>query len=1002
MISGAPGAGLPLHRRLRNLSRLLGALVSLAAAVDLSGSRSINPEIALALLAGGLGLLLEGLPGAAGRLSRLLFGTAILLSLLSVILLLARHRYPFPVRYVPPRVDSAFALLLLAPALFLIDRESSRGQRPSDWLAIGAAFAVFPGIIGYLYGIRSFFGGSSFSTTVPPVSGFLLFAMAVGVLWARPNRGIMAVAAGDGSGGLMARRLLPAAILVPPLVGGLRLYGERMGYYDLDTGLALFATSNVLVFAGLVLWNARSLDSLEAERRHFEQALARSNEELENLVARRTAELREANRLLEEKVRDHRISEEKYRELIEAAPDPIVITGGDGSIVLVNRQALATFGYAPDEILGQKVEILVPERFRESHVRSRILYGKNPGFRPMDPGKSFYGLRKDGTEFPAEISLNPSKISDGVLVVAIVRDIGERVRTEEALRSYRDRLEEKVRERTKELGVALEALRSSEERYRLLSEASLTGVYLIQDDLFRYVNPSFAKTFGFQPEEIADRLGPRDLTAPDDRDMVEENIRRRLSGGEADLHYVFRGLKKNGEAVDVEVQGVRILYQGRPAFTGSLLDLSERTRTRALLARQAFELERANRELEQRLTDMAGINRIATAVEESPDLSSLLASVSKEILALSEGEGVFIHYADPGDGETPSTQWGTLRDAPASPEVSAEVGHRAEGIRKPTLLVLEEGADDVLRKTGIATLAVLPLPGSTGPSGTLSVASSDPEAFGGDRLGFFENLTRQISIGLERVRLHARTKDWAEELERQVARRTAELETTNRELESFSYSVSHDLRAPLRAIDGFSQALLEDYSGRLDATGQDYLARVRAAAQRMGLLIDDILSLSRVARNEVAREEVDLGAMAEEILGEIAGREGRRVEARVAPGLIVRADPRLLRIALENLLDNALKFSKGADPPRIEVGRLAEEGDPVYFVRDNGVGFDMSLAGKLFGVFARLHDARDFPGTGIGLATVQRVIRKHGGEIRAESAPGRGATFFFTLGEEAT
>ena len=1000
MTLGTSRAGLPLHSRLRTLSRVIGALAALMAIADLSGSRIMNPEIALAILSGGLGLLLDRLPGAAGLFSRLLRGIMVPLSLLPAILLVVGqhlHSLPFPAGPAP-RPDSTIALLLLAPSLFLIDRDSFH---PSDGLAIGAAAVVFPGLVGYLYGIRSFFWGSDFSTTLPPVSGFLLFMMAIALLWARPDRGIMAVAAGEGSGGLMARRLLPAAIIVPPLVGGLRLYGERMGYYDLDTGLALFATSNVLVFAALVIWNARSLDSLDLERRRSGEALARSNAELEDLVARRTGELRAANRALEEKVHDLQISEEKFRDLIEAAPDPIVISDGAGRIVLVNHQALATFGYAPEEMLGREIELLIPERFRESHVRSRILYGNKPGYRPMDPGKSFCGLRKDGSEFPAEISLNPSRSGEELLVVAIVRDIGERVRTEEALQSYRDHLEEKVRERTEALGEALEARRASEERYRLLSEASLTGVYLIQDDLFRYVNPSLAKTFGYAPEEIVDRLGPAELTVPEDRERVEGNIRRRLVGGESNLHYAFRGLRKNGEAVDVEVQGALILYQGRPAITGSLLDLSERTRTRDLLSRQAYELERSNRELEGRLADLAGINRIATAVMESPDIPSLLESLSKEILTLTGGCCVFI-FSPAADREGPPIPFsGYTGEGPVDSELFGEVRCRVEGILAPTLLVPEGEAEDVLRKAGIAVLAVLPLPGSPGTSGTLCVGATDTDHFGGDRLGYLENLSRQLSIGLERARLEARTKDWADELERQVDRRTSELETTNRELESFSYSVSHDLRAPLRAIDGFSQALLEDYHGRLDATGQDYLARVRAAAQRMGQLIDDILSLSRVARNELSREEVNLGALAEEILGEMAGKEGRKVEWHLAPGLYVRADPRLLRIVLTNLLDNALKFAKDADPPRIEIGRAPGEGEPVYFVRDNGVGFDMSRAGKLFGVFQRFHDAREFPGTGIGLATVQRVIRKHGGEIRAESAPGRGATFFFTLGEES-
>ena len=229
--------------------------------------------------------------------------------------------------------------------------------------------------------------------------------------------------------------------------------------------------------------------------------------------------------------------------------------------------------------------------------------------------------------------------------------------------------------------------------------------------------------------------------------------------------------------------------------------------------------------------------------------------------------------------------------------------------------------------------------------------------------------------------------------------RTAQLETANRELESFAYSVSHDLRAPLRSIDGFSQALIEDYHGRLDATGQDYLRRVRTATQRMAMLIDDLLALSRITRGEMHRTTTDLSALAREIVADIRKEQPQReIDVKVARGMKLQADPRLLRVALDNLLRNAWKYTARQPNAQIEVGVEQKEGQPVYFVRDNGVGFDMRYAGKLFGAFQRLHSDSDFPGTGIGLATVQRVIRRHGGEIWAHAEAGKGATFFFTFG----
>lgn len=236
------------------------------------------------------------------------------------------------------------------------------------------------------------------------------------------------------------------------------------------------------------------------------------------------------------------------------------------------------------------------------------------------------------------------------------------------------------------------------------------------------------------------------------------------------------------------------------------------------------------------------------------------------------------------------------------------------------------------------------------------------------------------------------------ELETRVAERTEELERANNELEAFSYSVSHDLRAPLRAIDGFSQALMEDCSKDLDQTGMDYLSRVRNAAQRMGQLIDDLLKLSRISRAEFNLQEVNLSDLAEDILRDLRRHEPDRViEQKITSELVETGDPQLLRIALENLLSNAMKYTSKRDKTIIEFGMRNRKGAICYFLQDNGVGFDMKYANKLFGAFQRLHDANEYQGTGIGLATVQRIIHRHGGHIWAESAVDKGSTFYFTI-----
>ncbi len=246
------------------------------------------------------------------------------------------------------------------------------------------------------------------------------------------------------------------------------------------------------------------------------------------------------------------------------------------------------------------------------------------------------------------------------------------------------------------------------------------------------------------------------------------------------------------------------------------------------------------------------------------------------------------------------------------------------------------------------------------------------------------------------------TADAIRALNDELARRNAALDAANRELDAFAYSVSHHLRAPLRSIDGFSQALMEDCRDRLPPEGEASLRRVRAASQRMGQLIDDLLQLARITRSEARRERVDLSALAREMFADLAAADpARAVVADVEDGCEASADPRLVRVVLENLLGNAWKFTSRTPAPRVEFGRAADDDGPHFFVRDNGVGFDMAYAHKLFGAFQRLHAQHEFPGTGIGLATVQRVVRLHGGRIRASSAPGAGATFRFSLAPEA-
>jgi signal transduction histidine kinase len=267
-----------------------------------------------------------------------------------------------------------------------------------------------------------------------------------------------------------------------------------------------------------------------------------------------------------------------------------------------------------------------------------------------------------------------------------------------------------------------------------------------------------------------------------------------------------------------------------------------------------------------------------------------------------------------------------------------------------------------------------------------------------EQMNIAQEVATQLAIAISQAGLHERVSRHAEELERRVVERTAALEAANKELESFSYSVSHDLRAPLRAVDGFAKILEEDYGARLDAEGRRLLGVVRSSSKHMGQLIDDLLDLSRLGRLALGKRPVDMASLAREVAQELP-RGDAAVD--IGPLPACHADPRLLRQVWANLIGNALKYSGKRAGAHVELGGREEPGESVYWVRDNGVGFDMRYVGKLFGVFQRLHGADEFPGTGVGLAIVQRIVARHGGRVWAEGRPGEGACFHFSLPRSA-
>jgi signal transduction histidine kinase len=433
------------------------------------------------------------------------------------------------------------------------------------------------------------------------------------------------------------------------------------------------------------------------------------------------------------------------------------------------------------------------------------------------------------------------------------------------------------------------------------------------------------------------------------------------------------------------------------------------------------QAEETQRRLNRELQAISNCNQTLLRAE---DEQTLLDEVCRIVCSEAGYRMAWVGYAEYDDAKTvrPVT-WAGINEGYLESAVivwsnSSERGRGPTGtaIRTGQSVCIQDFMDDPqaqpwrekgLRR-GYRSNIALPLRDDRGEVfGALTIYSTEPNAFPPDEVRLLGELAGDLAFGItvlrartERKRAEEEIRQLNTELEERVRQRTAQLETANQELESFSYSVSHDLRAPLRSIDGFSRILQEDYGDKLDAAGKDSLTRVRAASQRMGHLIDDLLQLSRHTRSEMHRTQVNLSALARALADELQKTEPeRRVEFMIEPNLVANADASLLRVVLENLLGNAWKFTGKQAAAKIEFGRTTRECASTFYVRDDGVGFNMGYADKLFGAFQRLHSTTDFPGTGIGLATVKRIIHRHGGRVWAESKPNQGATFYFTLPE---
>jgi signal transduction histidine kinase len=414
-------------------------------------------------------------------------------------------------------------------------------------------------------------------------------------------------------------------------------------------------------------------------------------------------------------------------------------------------------------------------------------------------------------------------------------------------------------------------------------------------------------------------------------------------------------------------------------------------------------LARADARHTERLRILHQIDR-AVAAEQS--IESITGAVIQPLRGLLGVPRAIVNRFDLAAGQVEWVAAAGRHRTRVGPGVRYSIGlmGELEALRRGEHQLVDVGAlprgpeTEALLASDVRYYLVVPMIAGDELLGALSFGGAG-STFLPEQINIAREVATQLAIAIVQARLLVREKEHSAQLEGRVLERTAELEATNKELESFSYSVSHDLRAPLRAVDGYARMLEEDYAARLDDEGRRLLATVRGASRRMGQLIDDLLAFSRLGRQEPQRQPLDMTALAREVVGELNAAQLARVDLGTLPG--ASADASLLRQVWGNLVGNALKYSGKRKDAHVEIGGQEDPEESVYWVRDNGVGFDPRYAAKLFGVFQRLHRAEEFPGTGVGLAIVQRVVARHGGRVWAESKPGEGACFYFSLPRRA-
>jgi len=909
-------------------------------------------------------------------------------------------------------VIAALNCLLLGCGFLILDRKTRRGHWPAQWLAIAAA-------ISSAFGILDFALGRETSHTHIALPGAIDFAVvSLGLICVRAEWGLGGVLTSTSAGAKLLRKVVPAALGVLILMGGLlsKPLLTEVHYTWLEVSLLGLVSSFLLVM--LVVWSARILDRVELEQRKAEEALHVSKDILDGLLGR---------------FEDSPVETALRRWVTSGIVAAVLMTAFMGFLSWQSARRAAkdtdwvahthavittltsTVGHAVDTESGERgFAVTGMESFLDPYWQGQLavtqdlgalrhLTVDNPAQQKrldllesqintqMESSRRMVNKRQQTGALPAEAELLEGKqqmdavratvaemlgeeakllnkrvekaqaerrrtqivVSGSALVgliflgfagITIRREINRGARMRGQLKALNASLEQRVEHRTA-------ALRESEERLSAVIQSAMDAIISVDDQrnivLFnaaaeKILRCPAAEALGQPIERFIPRRF-REAHSSHIRKFGETGVTSRAIGELG----VLWALRANGEEFQMEASISQVEHAGEKIFTIILRDVTERVRA-----------EEAQRWL--------------AAVVESSDDAIVSKTLDGTIRAWNTGAEKIFGYTSAETVGKPMLMLFPAGRMSEEADILARIGH-GESVEHFETVRVRKGGGEVA-----VSITISPIKDRNG-----AVAGAS-------------TIARDIT---ERRRAEEEIRHLNEELEQRVVDRTAQLLAANQELEAFTYSVSHDLRAPLRHISGFSKLLTEEYGSTLAPEAQHHVQRIQEGTRRMGMLVDDLLNLARVGRRELTLQISGLKSVVEELIRELEREyEGRQIEWRIGELPFVECDAGLMKQVFQNLLSNAIKFTRPRAQPVIEVGQKNENGSQVVFVRDNGVGFSMKYANKLFGVFQRLHRAEDFEGTGVGLATVQRIVQKHGGRVWAEAELDKGATFYFTLG----